>query len=328
MKIAILDDYQLSAQSLDCYALLNGHQIKIFTNSARGIGQLAIRLADFEVLVPIGRRTHFPKVLLDKLPKLKLISQVGKVGSHIDIVAATNRKTAIMEAPGDPAAAAELTWALIMAASRKIPQYVDNLKNGTWQTVSLSSARNSLGAGLRGRTLGILGYGAVGRVVARYGKAFGMRVVVWGRPTSCTAAAADGYEVATSQRALFCESDVVTLHLPLTDATRGMVACSDLTSMKPSALFVNTSAAALLESDALINALQQGHPGYAAIDVFDSEPLAPDSPLLRMENVLATPHIGFVEKDNYEQMFGVAFQNIIDFEKQSYQNVVNPQVFN
>jgi D-3-phosphoglycerate dehydrogenase len=326
MKIAILDDYQHCVQALNCYGILNGQTVKIFTNSARGLGQLAIRLAGFDALVLIGDRTQFPKALLEKLPNLKLISQVGSMHSHIDIAAATARGIAIAESIEDPVAPAELTWTLIMTATRKIPQYASNLKNGTWQTVAPSPAHNLLGVALKGRTLGIWGYGKIGRLVAAYAKVFGMQVVVWGREASRAAAVADGFHAAASRESFFADSDVVSLHLRLNDATRGIVTSADLACMKTTAIFVNTSSAGLIKHDALIAALQQGHPGFAALDVFESEPLAPDSLLLKMPNVFATPHIGFVEKDSYEKLFRTAFQNIIDFANKNPQNILNPEV--
>lgn len=325
MKIAILDDYQHCVQALHCYQMLNDHEVKIFTNSARGIGQLAIRLRDFDALVLIGKRTYFPKALLEKLPNLKLISQAGDAIDHIDTAAASARRVVIAEAAIDPVAPAELTWALIMAASRKIPQYASNLKNGTWQTVALSPGHNSLGAGLKGRTLGIWGYGRIGRLVAQYGKAFGMQVVVWGREASRADAVAHGFHAAASQESFFANSDVMSLHLRLTDATCGIVTSADFAHMKADALFVNISSAELVAQDALISALRQGRPACAALDVFDTEPLPPDSPLLKMPNVLATPHIGFVEKSSYERVFRSAFQNIIDFANKTPRNILNPE---
>lgn len=324
MKIAILDDYQHCVQALDCYAMLNDHDVKVFTNSARGVGQLAIRLHGFDALVLIGARSPVPKALLEKLPHLKLISQVGHVGEHLDINAATACGIAVAEAATDPVAPAELTWALIMAVTRKIPQYASNLINGRWQTVSLSTAHNTLGTVLKGRTLGIWGYGKIGRLVAAYARAFGMQVVVWGSDTSRADAVADGLMAAVSREGFFADCDIISMHLRVTDATRAIVTAEDFARMKPLALFVNTSSAKLVASDALVGALQQGRPGYAALDVFDSEPLPPDSPLMKMPNVLATPHIGFVEKDSYEMAFHTAFQNVIDFFAGNPQNIVNP----
>jgi D-3-phosphoglycerate dehydrogenase len=326
MKIAILDDYQDCVRHLDCFRLLDGHEVKIFTNSARGLGQLALRLADFEALVLIRERTTVSGALLKKLPNLKLISQTGKVSGHVDVAAATECGVAIVEGVGDPTAPAELTWALIMASSRKIPQYAANLRDGLWQTASVTPELNTLGTVLKGRTLAIWGYGRIGKMVAGYGKAFGMRVVVWGRDASREAAQRDGYEAAASRESFFAEADVLTLHLRLNDATRGVVTAADLMRMKQSALFVNTSRAELVAEGALDAALRAGRPGYAALDVFETEPPPADSPLLRYANVLATPHLGYVEKDSYELYLGAAFRNIVDFANGTPKNVLNPEV--
>ena len=325
MKIAILDDYQDSVRTLPCFALLAGHEVKIFTNSARGIGQLAIRLGSFEALVLIRERTAFSRQLLEKLPNLKLISQTGKVSGHIDVQAATEAGVMIVEGVGDPVAPAELTWALIMAAQRKLPQYASNLKLGQWQTSSLQPAHNTLGTALKGRTLGIWGYGKIGKMIAGYGRAFGMQILVWGRAPSCAAAREDGFQTAESKAAFFAAADVLTLHLRLNDATRGIVTADDLGAMKPGALFVNTSRAELVAPGALEAALQAGRPGYAALDVFETEPLAPDSPLLKMDNVVATPHLGYVEADSYELYLRAAFQNIVDYAAGHPRNVLNPR---
>ena len=322
MKIAILDDYQDCVRQLDCFSLLQEHEVKTFTNGARGVGQLAIRLADFDALVLIRERTVLSRPLLEKLPKLKLISQTGKVSGHIDLSTAAARNITIVEGVGDPTAPAELTWAVIMAAMRKRPQYVNNLKDGLWQIASTSPERNTLGTVLKGRTLGIFGYGRIGRMVAAYGKAFGMNVLVWGRDASRAAAVQDGYQAAASKEEFFSKADVLSLHLRLNDATRGIVTADDLARMKSSALFVNTSRAELVVSDALQTALQQGHPGFAALDVYENEPLAPTSPLLKMENVLASPHLGYVEKDSYELYFRSAFQNIVDYANGTPKNVL------
>ena len=325
MKIAILDDYQDCVRQLDCFSMLAGHEVKVFTNSARGVGQLAIRLADFDVLVLIRERTALSRPLLEKLPRLKLIAQTGKVSGHIDLSAAAACGITITEGVGDPTAPAELTWALIMAAMRKLPQYVSNLKDGLWQVASTTAAHNTLGRALKGRTLGIFGYGRIGRIVAAYGKAFGMHVVVWGRATSCAAAAQDGYQVAASQAEFFGMADVLTLHLRLNAATRGIVTPADFACMKPDALFVNASRAELVATDALQSALSHGRPGFAALDVYESEPLSPTSSLLYMENVLASPHLGYVEKDSYELYFRSAFQNIVDFANGTPLNVLQAQ---
>ena len=322
MKIAILDDYQDVVRQLDCFKLLQGHEVKVFTNRAVGAGQLAIRLASFDALVLIRERTRLTRQLLQKLPNLKLISQTGKVSGNIDIETTTELGIAIAEGVGDPTAPAELTWALIMAASRRLTNYSSLLQQGTWQAVSIRPEHNQLGRVLKKRTLGIWGYGKIGKLIAGYGKAFGMQVMIWGRPASLAQAIQDGYHVASSREAFFAESDVISMHLRLNDATRGIVKQADLALMKSDALFVNTSRAELVETNGLLNALDQGRPGFAAIDVFESEPVAPDHPLLRRENVLATPHLGYVEKDSYELYFSAAFQNILDFSAGTPKNIL------
>lgn len=323
MKIAILDDYQDCVRDLDCFKLLDEHDVKVFNNSARGVGQLAIRLAPFDALVLIRERSSLSRALLARLPRLRLISQTGKVSGHIDVTAATELGVAIAEGVGSPTAPAELTWALIMAAQRRIAPYANNLKDGLWQMVSTHQPFNTLGQALNGRTLAIWGYGKIGQLVAGYGRAFGMDVLVWGSAASRDAAVAAGYRAAASRAQFFEQADVLTLHLRLAQDTRGLVTALDLARMKPGALFVNTSRAELVEDGALEAALRQHRPGGAALDVFGDEPLKPDSPLLRMPNVLATPHIGYVEKDSYELYFRAAFQNILDFAGGGCSNVLN-----
>ena len=322
MKIAILDDYQDVVRQLDCFQLLKDHEVKVFHNRAIGVGQLAIRLAQFDALVLIRERTKLTRQLLQRLPNLKLISQTGKVSGNIDVETTKELGIAIAEGIGDPTAPAELTWALIMAASRRLTNYASLLQQGTWQASSIRPPHNQLGRVLKKRTLGIWGYGKIGKLVAGYGKAFGMHVVVWGREGSLAQAVADGYQAASSKEAFFAEADVISMHLRLNDATRGIVKQSDLETMKADALFVNTSRAELVEPEALLKALVGGRPGFAAIDVFESEPITPDHPLLRRENVLATPHLGYVEKDSYELYFSVAFQNILDFAQGTPKNIL------
>jgi D-3-phosphoglycerate dehydrogenase len=324
MKIAILDDYQDAVRQLECFPLLDGHEVKVFTNSSRGLGQLAIRLAPFDALVLIRERTAFPRALLAKLPNLKLISQTGKVSGHVDVAAATEHGIAIAEGVGSPVAPAELTWALIMAASRKIVPYANNLKQGLWQTASINPELNGLGRTLKGRTLAIWGYGKIGRMVAGYGKAFGMQILVWGSENSRAAAMADGFQAAPSREAFFEQADVLSLHLRLNDATRGIVTAEDLARMKRDALFVNTSRAELVAENALEEALHRGRPGFAALDVFTDEPLPAESPLLKIPTVLATPHLGYVEKDSYELYFKVAFENVVNFANGKPANILNP----
>ena len=328
MNIIILDDYQDAVRKLQCASKLEHLNAKVFTNTVKGIGQLSVRLRDAEVLVLIRERTAFPRQLLEKLPKLRLISQTGRVGSHIDVEACTRLGIAVAEGVGSPVAPAELTWALIMAAMRRLPQYIANLKHGAWQQSGLKAAAMppnfNIGMKLEGKTLGIWGYGKVGRRIAGYGRAFGMNVTVWGSEASRNQARTDGLLPAPTREAFFDTCDVLSLHLRLTDATRGIVTLDDLTRMKPTALFVNTSRAELVEPEALIAALNRGRPGMAAVDVFETEPILQGHPLLRLENAVCTPHIGYVEQDSYEMYFGAAFDNVVAFVNQHPTNIVNP----
>ena len=328
VNIIILDDYQDAVRKLKCAALLEPLNAKVFTNTVKGIGQLAVRLRDVEVLVLIRERTQFPKALLEKLPKLKLISQTGKIGAHIDIDTCTRLGIAVAEGAGSPVAPAELTWALIMAAMRRLPQYIGNLKHGAWQQSGLKAASMppnfGLGNVLRGKTLGIWGYGKIGQMVAGYGKAFGMTVVIWGSESARARALADGFEAAASCEAFFETCDVLSLHLRLHESTRGVVKFDALSRMKPTALLVNTSRAELIEENALVSALNRGRPGMAAVDVFESEPILQGHPLLRLENAVCTPHIGYVELDSYELYFRAAFENVINFIAGTPTHIVNP----
>jgi D-3-phosphoglycerate dehydrogenase len=329
MNIIILDDYQDAVRKLRCASKLEHLNAKVFTNTVKGIGQLSIRLRDAEVLVLIRERTQFPRQLLEKLPRLKLIAQTGRVGSHIDIDACTKLGIAVAEGVGSPVAPAELTWALIMASMRRLPQYIGNLKHGAWQQSGLKSASMpanfGLGMVLKGKTLGIWGYGRIGQLVAGYGRAFGMQVQVWGSEASRLRAEADGYTAVQSREALFESSDVLSVHLRLCDATRSMITLEDLTRMKPTALFVNTSRAELLTEGALVSALNRGRPGMAAIDVFESEPILQGHPLLRLENAVCTPHIGYVEQDSYEMYLSAAFDNVLNYINHEPSNIVNPE---
>ena len=328
MNVIILDDYQDVVRKLRCAALLEPLQAKVFTNNVKGIGQLSIRLRDADVLVLIRERTAFPRQLLEKLPKLKLISQTGRVGPHVDVEACTRLGIAVAEGVGSPTAPAELTWALIMAAMRRLPQYIGNLKHGAWQQSGLKAAgmppNFGIGQLLKGKTLGIWGYGRIGKLVAGYGRAFGMRVLVWGSEASRDVATIDGHAVAVSREQLFADADVLSLHLRLVEATRGLVGPDDFARMKPTALFVNTSRAELVEENALVSALNKGRPGMAAVDVFESEPILQGHPLLRLENAVCTPHIGYVEQDSYELYFEAAFANVINFVRHEPTHIVNP----
>jgi D-3-phosphoglycerate dehydrogenase len=329
MNIIILDDYQDAVRKLHCASKLENLKAKVFTNTVKGIGQLSVRLRDVEVLVLIRERTHFPRQLLEKLPKLKLISQTGRVGSHIDVEACTRLGIAVAEGVGSPIAPAELTWALIMAAMRRLPQYIGNLKHGAWQQAGLKAgsmpANFGIGMVLHGKTLGVWGYGRIGQLVAGYGRAFGMRVLVWGSEASRAKALSDGHEVAQSKETFFELCDVLSLHLRLSEASRGVVGPEELSHMKPTALFVNTSRAELIQEGALVAALNRGRPGMAAVDVFESEPILQGHPLLRLENAICTPHIGYVEQDSYELYFSAAFDNVVNFVNGTPTHIVNPE---
>jgi len=329
MNIIILDDYQDAVRKLRCASKLESLKAKVFTNTVKGIGQLSVRLRDVEVLVLIRERTQFPRQLLEKLPKLKLISQTGKVGSHIDVEACTRLGIAVAEGVGSPVAPAELTWALIMAAMRRLPQYIGNLKHGAWQQAGLKAgsmpANFGVGMLLSGKTLGIWGYGRIGQMMAGYGRAFGMNVLVWGSEASRAKAVADGFAAAESREVFFELCDVLSLHLRLTNETRGVVGPEEFSHMKPTALFVNTSRAELVQESALVSALNRGRPGMAAVDVFESEPILQGHPLLRLENAICTPHIGYVEQDSYELYFNAAFDNVVNFVNGEPTHIVNPE---
>ena len=328
MNIVILDDYQDVVRKLQCASKLENYTAKVYTNTVKGLGQLSIRLKDADVIVLIRERTVLTRQLIEKLPRLKLIAQTGRVGGHIDIGACTERGVAVAEGTGSPVAPAELTWALVMAATRRLPQYISHLKHGAWQQSGLKTASMppnfGLGTVLRGKTLGIWGYGKIGQLVAGYGRAFGMEILVWGRDASRQKAAIDGVTFAENQADFFARCDVLSLHLRLNDETRHIVKLDDLSRMKPTALLVNTSRAELIEPETLIAALNRGRPGLAAVDVFESEPILQGHALLRLENCICTPHIGYVEQDSYELYFGGAFDNVVNYIKGTPTNIVNP----
>ena len=328
MNIVILDDYQDAVRKLHCASRLDAYTAKVYTNTVKGLGQLSVRLKDADIIVLIRERTQITRQLVEKLPRLKLIAQTGKIGSHVDVAACTERGIAVAEGVGSPVAPAELTWALVMASMRRLPQYISNLKHGAWQQSGLKTASMpanfGIGNVLRGKTLGIWGYGRIGQLVAGYGRAFGMNVRVWGREASRAQALTDGYQAAATREEFFSHCDVISLHLRLNDETRGIISLEDLSSMKSTSLLVNTSRAELIEPDALIAALNRGRPGLAAVDVFESEPILQGHALLRLENCICTPHIGYVEQDSYELYFGAAFDNVVNFIKGTPTNIVNP----
>lgn len=319
MKITILDDYQDAVRTLEAFRKLAGHDVTIWNDHTKDTDVLAERLKDTEALVLIRERTPIRAPLIERLRKLKIVSQ-RSVYPHIDVEALTKKGIVLSSDmhPGTPSyATAELTWGLVIAAMRRIPQEAAALKAGRWQS--------SVGWGLRGRNLGIFGYGRIGAVVAGYGRAFGMNVSVWGREGTLQRAQADGFAAAASREAFFEQADVLSLHLRMRPETRGIVTADDLARMKPTALIVNTSRAALIAPGALEAALKKGRPGMAAIDVYEDEPVLNAShPLIHMDNVVATPHLGYVERDGYESAFGSAFDQILAFAAGQPLNVINP----
>ena len=321
MKITILDDYHDTVRSLACFRKLDGHDVTVWHDHTQDIDVLAERLADTEVLVLIRERTHIRAPLLARLPKLKLISQ-RSVYPHIDIEACTRQGVVVSsnQHAGTPSyATAELTWGLILSAFRQIPEQMASLKAGNWQI--------GVGSTLRNKTLGIFGYGRIGAAVASYGRAFGMNVVVWARPQSLVRAKAEGHLVAPSKMAFFERCDVLSLHMRLVDATRGIVTGEDLKWMKPTALIVNTSRAPLIAPGALVEALRAGRPGMAAVDVYEEEPMRDTThPLLNMPNVICTPHLGYVTREEYELQFTDIFDQITAYAAGNPINVVNRNV--
>jgi len=322
MKISILDDYFDTLRTLACFRKLDGHDVTVWNDHMQDVDTLAARLKDTEVLVLIRERTQIREPLLERLHALRLISQ-RSVYPHIDVDACTRRGVVVssdMHAGTPSYATAELTWGLVIAAMRQIPQQMNALRSGRWQI--------GVGNSLRGKTLGIYGYGRIGATVAGYGRAFGMNILVWAREASRQRARTDGYPVAPSKRQFFEQCDVISLHMRLVAETRGIVSRDDLSRMKPTALLVNTSRALLIEPGALVHALRAGRPGMAAVDVYEHEPLRDrDDPLLTMENVVCTPHIGYVTRDEYEIQFSDVFDQIVAYAAGKPINVVNPAVF-
>jgi D-3-phosphoglycerate dehydrogenase len=321
MRIAILDDYFDTLRTLECFRKLEGHEVTVWNDHVQDDQALSHRLRDTEALVLIRERTQIRAPLLERLPKLRLISQ-RSVYPHIDVDACTRLGIVVSSSqhPGTPSyAAAELTWALVLAAARQLPQQVNAMKAGRWQI--------GVGTTLRGKTLGVFGYGRIGSEVARYGRAFGMEVLIWSSEASLARARADGYRVAESQADFFSRCDVLSLHLRLVERTRGIVGAEDLARMKPSALLVNTSRAGLIAPGALVAALKAGRPGGAAVDVYEDEPVRdPHHPLLQLDNVICTPHIGYVSRDEYEVQFADVFDQIVAYAAGEPINVVNPEV--
>ncbi|NDK55391.1 D-2-hydroxyacid dehydrogenase family protein [Pontibacter fetidus] len=319
MHIIIPDDYQHIISTLDCFQLLHQHQVTIYHDTVKDIDLLVERFKTADALVLTRERTAITKELVSRLPRLKLISQTGKISNHLDLAACTNYTIAVAEGTGSPVAPAELAWLLIMNALRQVPQAIAAMKEGKWQT--------NIGSTINGKLIGIWGYGKIGKLIAGYANAFGAKVIVWGSENSRDKAVQDGHLEAESKAAFFAQADVVTLHLRLTETTRNIVTAADLAQMKRDAVLVNTSRAELIEEGALLQALKQGRPGFAALDVYETEPiLDKDYPLLQLSNVICTPHLGYVEKNGYELYFRKAFENVVAFANGTPTNIANPEV--
>ena len=319
MKIAVIDDYQNAFRTLKSYPKLSDHEVLVFTDTETDIGKLADRLKDAEAVVLTQQRSSFPRALIERLPKLKLIGQTGRAATHVDLDACTEKGIVVSAGgTGNSNATAELTWGLILSALRNLPFEVKRLKEGHWQS--------TLGIGVNGKTLGIYAYGKIGSIVAAAGKAFGARVVCWGREGSTGRAKAAGFEVAESREDFFARADILSLHLPLNKDTQAIVTRDDLGRMKPTALIVNPSRAGLIAPGALVEALKAGRPGMAAVDVYEKEPvIGADHPLLNMNNVTCTPHLGYVTREGYEEYYAVVVDDILAFAAGKPQNVLNPQ---
>jgi D-3-phosphoglycerate dehydrogenase len=319
MKIAVIDDYQNAFRTLKAYSKLRDHEVVVFTDTETDIGKLADRLKDADAVVLTQQRSSFPRALVERLPKLKLIGQTGRAATHVDLNACTEKGIVVSAGgAGNSSATAELTWGLILSALRNLPFEVKRLKDGHWQS--------TLGIGVNGKTLGIYAYGKIGSIVAAVGKAFGARVLCWGREGSTGRAKAAGFEVAQSREDFFAEADILSLHLPLNKDTQGIVTRDDLGRMKPTALIVNPSRAGLIAPGALVEALKAGRPGMAAVDVYEKEPvIGADHPLLKMDNATCTPHLGYVTREGYEDYYAVVVDDILAFAAGKPQNVLNLQ---
>jgi D-3-phosphoglycerate dehydrogenase len=320
MKIAVIDDYPDVVRRLNCYGKLRGHEVTIYNDTEKDPGRLAQRLDGAEAVLLTQQRSRVPRELVEKLTTVQLFSQTGRNTSHVDLEACTAKGIMVCAGGvGSPSPTAELTWAIILSALRSIPYEVQRLKEGHWQS--------TVGTGLKGRTLGIYAFGKIGSLVAKVGEAFGMHVTWWGREGSTARAREAGFEVAASREAFFEGADVLCIHLPLNKDTRGIVTAADLARMKPTALLVNTSRAPIVAAGALVDALSKGRPGFAAVDVFEDEPvLGANHPLITMGNVLCTPHLGYCEQNTYESYYGTAVDQIVAYSGGKPINIANSDV--
>lgn len=318
MKIAVIDDYQNAFRRMKAFPKLKGHDVVVYEDSEKDPAKLAERLKDADIVVLTQQRSRFPREVIEKLPKLKMISQTGRNTAHVDVAAATEKGVVVSAGgAGSPNPTAELTWALILSHLRHIPEEVQRMKDGKWQ--------GTIGVGLRDKTLGVYAYGKIGSVVANVGRAFGMQVICLGREASTARAREAGFEATTDRKAFFESADVVSIHLPLNKETRGIVTAEDLARMKPTALLVNTSRAPIVAEGALVAALRKGRPGGAAVDVYESEPvLNREHPLIGMDNVTCTPHLGYVEERAYEAIYAMAIDQIVAYAEGKPINVITP----
>lgn len=318
MKITILDDYQHIIENLQCFELLKGQVVEVLHDTEKDPDKLASLISDTEILVLTRERTEITEELLAKLPKLKLISQTGKISNHLDLHACTKHNVAVAEGVGSPIAPAELTWALLMNTVRQIPQAIEAMKQGKWQT--------NIGTTVHGKTLGIWGYGKIGKKIAQYAKVFGAKVLVWGSENSRKHAVEDGFEESETKEHFFKTADLITLHLRLTQQTLGIVKETDLFNMKKNSVLINTARAELLEKNALLNVLKNRKDIFVGIDVYENEPVYDmNFELLKMDNVICTPHVGYVEKNGYELYFGKAFENVINYINGNPSNIANTE---
>ncbi|HEX7483259.1 MAG TPA: D-2-hydroxyacid dehydrogenase family protein [Candidatus Bathyarchaeia archaeon] len=321
MKITILDDYQNIIEKLKCFEILKGQNVEILHETEKNPDKLSTLISETEILVLTRERTEITEGLLSKLPKLKLISQTGKISNHLDINVCTKHKVAVAEGVGSPIAPAELTWALLLNTVRQIPLAIEGMKNGKWQI--------NIGTTISGKTLGIWGYGKIGQKIAQYAKAFGAKILVWGSEGSRIKAVKDGFELADTKEFFFSNADIITLHLRLNNNTFGIVKESDLQSMKENAVLINTARAELIEKDGLQNVLKSGKKLYVGVDVYENEPIYDKNfELLKMDNVVCTPHLGYVEQNSFELYFRKAFENVINFINGNPTNIANPETLN
>ncbi len=320
MKITILDDYQNVIKNLKCFQLLEGLNVEIINHSEKNIDQLAFLLADTEILVLTRERTQISDELLSKLPKLKLISQTGKISNHLDLSACTKHHIAVAEGIGSPIAPAELTWALLMNTVRKIPQAIEGMKNGKWQI--------NIGSTIHGKTLGIWGYGKIGQKIAQYAKVFGANVLIWGSESSRQKALEDGFLKAETKEDFFRNSDIITLHLRLNENTFSIIKENDLLLMKDNSVLINTARAELIEKGSLEKVIKNGKNIFVGLDVYEDEPIFDANfEFLKYDNVICTPHLGYVEQNSYELYFEKAFENVLNYLNDKPTNIANPEVF-